>query len=226
MDHLGGIAWHCATRALRGMPPPTYVVPRAVVDEVRELFRVWRTLDRSDLEHELVGAEPGDEVPVGKNLVARPFRTFHPVACQGYAIWSRKKKLKPEYAGLSTKEIQDLVVRQQVEVSEPIETPELAFTGDTLIDALEREEVMRRARVLVMEVTFLDDRVSVSESRAMGHVHLDEVIARADLFENEALVLTHFSSRYDRTEIRALLDERLPPTLRDRAMPLLTGHRS
>ena len=28
MDHMGGVAWHAATRALRGLAPPTYVVPR------------------------------------------------------------------------------------------------------------------------------------------------------------------------------------------------------
>src|SRR5688572_33484511 len=27
MDHMGGVAWHAATRALRGLAPPTYVVP-------------------------------------------------------------------------------------------------------------------------------------------------------------------------------------------------------
>ena len=49
---------------------------------------------------------------------------------------------------------------------------------------------------MILECTFLDDRVSVAECRAKGHVHLDEIVERADLFENEAILLTHFSARY------------------------------
>ena len=76
---------------------------------------------------------------------------------------------------------------------------------------------------MILECTFLDDRVSVAECRAKGHVHLDEIVERADLFENEAILLTHFSARYSSTEIVALLDAKLPPALRERVTPLLPG---
>ena len=49
MDHMGGVAWHCATRSLRHMKPPTYFVPRENVDAFEELFEAWRKLDRSTL---------------------------------------------------------------------------------------------------------------------------------------------------------------------------------
>jgi ribonuclease Z len=70
-------------------------------------------------------------------------------------------------------------------------------------------------------VTFLDDRVPVAEARAKGHVHLDEVVERAELFENEALLFTHFSARYRPAEVRAILAARLPPALAERVTPLL-----
>ena len=50
-------------------------------------------------------------------------------------------------------------------------------------------------------VTFLDAQVTVAQARGKGHVHLDEVLERTDLFENEALVFTHFSLRHTREEI-------------------------
>ena len=98
---------------------------------------------------------------------------------------------------------------------------EVAFCGDTTIDVLEREEVVRRARVLILEVTFLDDRVSVENARSNGHIHLDEVIERAQLFENQAILFTHFSARYTRADIVKILAERLPDSLRDRVSMLL-----
>ena len=101
--------------------------------------------------------------------------------------------------------------------------PELAFTGDSRIEGLEAEPDALRARRLIMEVTFLDERVSVEQCRSKGHIHLQEVVERARLFENEAILFSHFSARYRRHEIDALLDERLPPDLRLRVQPLLTG---
>jgi ribonuclease Z len=224
MDHMGGVAWHAATRALRRMAPPTYVVPRENAEAFAELFEVWRRLDRSDLAHRLVPLGPGEELELGHHLVARPFRATHRVPCQGYGLWRRTKHLLPEQRGKDGRELARLK-RAGVAIEEELLRPELAFTGDTRIEVVEREEVVRTARVLVLEVTFLDERVSVEECRAKGHVHLDEVVERAELFENEALLLTHFSARYTKEEIPALLDARLPPGLRERVTPLLAGHR-
>jgi ribonuclease Z len=222
MDHMGGIAYHAATRSLQRLGPATYVVPRENEAAVAALFEAWRRLDRSELGHALVPLAPGEEWVLPNRLVARPFRSFHTVPCQGYALWSRRRKLPPELVGLSSEEIVARKRRGEDPTVE-IEVPEVAFTGDTLIEVVEREEVVRRARLLVMEVTFLDERVTVDECRAKGHIHLDEVIERAALFANEALLFTHFSSRYEPSEVVELLDRKLPPELRGRVTPLLSS---
>ena len=80
---------------------------------------------------------------------------------------------------------------------------------------------MRTAKLLILEVTFLDDQVSVEKARSTGHVHLDEVCERADLFENEALLFSHISRRYRAREVREILARRLPASLADRVVPLL-----
>ena len=222
-DHMGGIAYHAATRALRGMRPPTHVVPASRASAVEALFDAWEVLDHGRPPHRLVPLAPGQEHPLGGNLVARPFTSPHTTPCQGYGLWRRKQKLKAAYLGRSNDEIRRLRQDEGVEVTETVETPEVVFTGDTRIDVVEREEVVRRARLLILEVTFLDDRVSVEDARAKGHVHLAEVAERADLFENEALLLTHFSSRYSAGEIPGLLEAGLPRSLFERVTPLLTG---
>ena len=127
----------------------------------------------------------------------------------------------PEYAGLSSEEVGRLRTREGVRVTEVQERCELAFTGDTSIEVVEREEVVRTARVLVIECTFLDERVSPEGARESGHVHLDDLARHADALENEAIVLTHFSSRYTDKQVRELLAARLPGPLRGRVRPLL-----
>jgi ribonuclease Z len=224
MDHIGGIAFHAATRGMLGMEPPTYLVPHENVKGVAALFNAYRRLDRSRLAHNVVPIGPGESYTLPCGLDARPFRSPHRIPCQGYGLWTKKKKLKAEYQGLSGPELRRLRVEDGVEITEVVEWPEVAFTGDTVIDVVEREETVRRARLLIMECTFVDDAVSVKQCRSKGHVHLEEFAERAALFENDAILMTHFSARYRPRDILRALDRVLPPGLRERVTPLLDGH--
>ena len=76
-------------------------------------------------------------------------------------------------------------------------------------------------RVLVLECTFRDHKKSLEDAHAGCHVHLDELLSRASSFENEHLVLMHFSQLYKPREVTALLAERLPPGLAARTLALL-----
>jgi ribonuclease Z len=222
MDHMGGVAWHASTRELRQLSPPTYVVPRENATDFARLFEVWRALDRGDLPHRLVELGPGDEFELPCKLIARPFRSPHRVPTQGYMLWKRHRKLRPEYLGRTPDELRELAADLGPALYDWTETPEIAFTGDTLIEVLEREPTLLRARLLVIEVTFVDERVPIEKARSKGHIHLDEILERAALFENEAILFTHFSSRYrDSDVLRAL--ERLPASLRSRVTPLLAS---
>lgn len=225
IDHMGGITWHAATRGLQNLGAPTYVVPPENEEGIKALFAAARVLDHSELAHHLVPLGPGGEHQLSKNFWVRPFRALHVVPCQGYAIWERRKKLKPEYRSLGGDDIRRLRVEEGIEVTESAETPLVAFCGDTLIEVVEREEVVRRAKLLILECTFVDDRVSVEKCRRFGHIHLDELVERASLFENEAILLTHFSARYHARDIVEALEKKLPASLQDRVVPLLNGHR-
>ena len=222
IDHMGGVAHHCATRALTHLDPPTYLVPAENVDAFHDLLAVWRRLDRSDLLCEVVPMAPGNEHTVRPGLVAIPFRSPHRVPCIGYGLWEERNKLKPELQGLDGDRIRELK-QSGHEVTERVRAPIVAFTGDSLIEVVEREAVVREAKLLIMEVTFVDDRVSVAQCRDKGHIHLDEVIERADLFQNHAILFTHLSARYRAEEAQAIVAQRLPASLRERVTLLVAG---
>lgn len=215
MDHAGGLAYHAATRDLMGMKPPTYWVPRENHADFLALFDVWRRLDRSDLPCNIVPVGPGERVALDASCSFLPFRSPHRVHCQGYALIRRRPRLRADLVGQPQAEIRRRRLAGEA-VSEDADVVELAFTGDTLIEVVEREPMVRTAKVLVMEVTFLDERVPVEACRGKGHVHLDEVIARADLFENEHILFTHLSQRYSAADAARILDRRLPASLRAR----------
>ena len=140
-------------------------------------------------------------------------------------IVRRVARLKPELVGLTGPEI---AARRRAgeEVSAYDDRLELAYATDTLVSALDHAPELYKARVLIVECTFLDQRKSLEATRAGCHIHLDELCERADLFENEHVVLMHFSQLYRPDEIPRILASRVPPKLRARIIPFMPadGH--
>ena len=54
-------------------------------------------------------------------------------------------------------------------------------------------------------------------------MHIDDFVEHADKFENEHILLIHFSARYSADSIIAALDQRLPHELRKRCTPFMNG---
>ncbi len=220
VDHMGGVAHHCATRALLKMAPPTYVVPHVNVESFNKLFAVWRELDGNELPHRVISLAPGEDVLLRKGLRARAFPSTHRKPCQGYVLYSEREKLLPELAGASPETIAE---RRDagLAITSTLSEAELAFTGDTTIEGLLACTEALHAKRLMLEVTFLDERVSRSMAHDKGHIHLTDVIENASAFQNEALLFTHFSARYSPAQIKSILRSKLPPSLRERVTPML-----
>ncbi|VVA95275.1 unnamed protein product [Arabis nemorensis] len=223
MDHIGGLPMYVATRGLYKMKPPTIIVPKSIKECVESLFEVHRKLDSSELNHNLVGLDIGEEFLVRRDLKVKAFKTYHVIQSQGYVVYSTKQKLKQEYIGLSGNEIKNLKA-SGVEITNSITTPEVAFTGDTTSDFVvdENNADALKAKVLVMESTFLDDSVSIAHARDYGHIHLSEIVKHAQKFENKAILLIHFSARYTVKEIEGAVSA-LPPPLEGRVFALTQG---
>lgn len=214
IDHAAGLPYYVSLRRLLRMPPPEVFCPARIRPDIENLLAAWRRLDSDAEACTLHGLRPGDTVPIGKGRFVRTFASPHRVVSLGYTVMQTKKRLRPSYRGLGTGDIADLV-RGGETVDEVIEVPELCFPGDTRIEVVERVPEVRRARILILECTFLGDAPTAAYAAAGGHIHLDQIAERADLFENEHIVLTHFSRRYSHARIDAAIQS-LPRRLRDR----------
>ena len=204
------------------MSPPEYYLPAENEEAFHDMMSAWRRLDRSELPCTVHPLKPGDRVQLAKTRWVNVFRAVHRVPTIGYALGRTVRKLKPEYIGLPGKEI-GARIQAGEDLHDVVDVNDLAFCGDTTIDVVKREAIVRTARVLILEVTFLDDRISPERARRQGHIHLEDVVANAELFENEAILFTHFSRRYSTRQIREILQDRLPPTLLERCQPLPLG---
>ncbi|XP_054808127.1 tRNase Z TRZ1 isoform X1 [Prosopis cineraria] len=223
MDHIGGLPMYVATRGLYRMKPPTIIVPSSVKEDVEKLFEVHRKLDHSELKHNLVGLDIGEEFYLRNDIKVKAFKTYHVIPSQGYVLYSVKKKLKHEYLGLPGNEIKKLKF-SGVEITYTLEEPEIAFTGDTMSDFIVDDSNIDalRARILVMECTFVNDSITVTHARDYGHTHLSEIISHAGKLQNRAILLIHFSARYTEEEIQEAIAA-LPPPLAGRTYALTEG---
>ncbi len=212
LDHIGAITQHAARRALLGMADGIYVVPRAIAPRVEALFAAAGALDGQTIPRQVVELEPGESYEIGKNRWVRPFETFHRVPSQGYTVWERRTRLRDEFRGLPGARLGELR-RAGTDLDESHEVPLLSFTGDTRIEVLERCAELQRTETLVIETSFLDERVTVPEAREMGHIHLDELLDRTALLPRGEVVLSHFSARYQSGEIEPMVRSRLPDEL-------------
>lgn len=223
MDHIGGLPMYVATRGLFSMKPPTIFVPKSIQENVQKLLDVHRAMDQSELKLTLIALDVGEEYNLRKDLKVKAFKTYHVIPSQGYVIYSVKQKLKPEYVGRPGNELKDLRL-SGVEITNTITSPEIAFTGDTMADFIvdpANVDVLR-AKILVMECTFLENSIAVEHAREYGHTHLAEVVKYAEMFQNKAILLIHFSARYQVDEIEAALSK-LPASFANRVFALTEG---
>lgn len=226
VDHIGALPALLGIRALQGkMTPPRVVMPAEIVDDLTAALAALSRLQRFPLEIDAVGMLPGDELALRGDLRVRAIRTFHPVPSLAYLIVRRVARLRADLQGLSGPQI---AARRRAgeEVSEHDDRLELAYATDTLVSALDHAPELLAARTLIVECTFLDERKSLEATRAGCHIHLDEIIERADRFTGEHVVMMHFSQLYRPDEIAPILDARLPAGLRRKVVPFVptSGH--
>ncbi|HEU4579417.1 MAG TPA: MBL fold metallo-hydrolase [Polyangiaceae bacterium] len=211
-DHCGALVSLLGMRGLMRLPPPRLFLPAEIADSIREALQLFSRAQRYEFTIQTEALLPGDERELRPDLSVRAFRTHHTGPSLGYQFFSRVPKLKPEYLGLPGKEIARR--RQQGDdLFDHDERLELAYATDTLLHVVETTPSLLRTRVLILECSFLDERKAVSASRSGGHVHLDELLEKASAFQNEALVLMHFSQMYSPADVHAILKRRCPPEL-------------
>jgi ribonuclease Z len=215
LDHIAALPVYVARRRMLKMEPPTIYLPNEAVDLVNRLLHIIQRLDRGRLPVRLVGLEPGQEVELSRELVVSTLATKHTIPSLGFLVYERRKKLKPEYHQLSGEQIRDLRL-SGVEVSSEIRIPKVAYLGDTTPAGLDANPDVYRAEILILEMTFVGRDERPEKIHKFGHMHLDDILARADRFQNDWVVASHFSTRMPSDVIQRIVEKRLPEGLREK----------
>ncbi len=220
LDHAAGLAHHASRRRLDGMPAARVFAPEEAVPDLEAWLTFSQRLEKVDYDLHVTPVRPGRSIALRQDLELKILPGRHRVPTVGYLFSEVRRKLKDEFLHLTGEEI--VALRSKgVEVTRREETPLLAYPGDCGPAIFEAAPELFRARVLLIECSFLKPE-DLDRARDYDHLHLQDFLERAALFENEVIVLTHFSQRYRVEEIREALRE-LPVALARRVVPFLSS---
>ncbi|MDD3147057.1 MAG: MBL fold metallo-hydrolase [Candidatus Riflebacteria bacterium] len=138
-------------------------------------------------------------------IFMRTFKTRHSQRqlSLGYNIIEQRRRLKPQFAGLSQREINETIwAKGKEEVAEEFEKIIFSYGGDSR--PIEPEKISE-SLFLCHECTYMD--VEDDERNFQQHSYLDEVLETAMAAKVETLLLFHTSLRYNLDEIRKKLEE-------------------
>lgn len=218
-DHAVGLALHIATRKLLDVTPPVIYLPAVILDDVRNMISAWERLERRRTKYTLIPVKAGDRYDMRKGLFFRAFPTEHSIPSMGFQVFEERRKLRPEYIGLDGPAIVELKKRG-VEITDAVEIPLVTFVGDSTITPVDRFPEILRSQVVIVECTFLapEDRPM---ARKKKHTHVADIVERAEKFAGcEHLVLSHFSTRYTREDVKRELAAILPDSLKGKTQIL------
>lgn len=159
--------------------------------------------------------EDNQEIHVQKDVVVQAIRNNHIMTDEenmkshSFKVFRTKKKLKEEFASLTGNEIKQK--RDEIGIENmTYEQRENIFTysGDTPI---ENDGRWNDSKILIHEATFLKkEDMGESGNRWNKHSTLDEVMEMISQSKGiEQLILSHFSSRYDKEEIQLAVNNEI-----------------
>ncbi len=221
MDHAAGIAYYLSHRNFCGQSPGTILAPQNLLEPMREIIDAWGRLDGNKIPANLIGVKAGDEYQIKPNLFARVFPTKHSKGSVGYCVIEKRKKLKPQYAGLTGPQLVELK-KQGTEIDYPLEFPIVTYLGDTQYVDFSQLKYIVESKILIAECTFYEGE-HAERAEAGRHIHINEFAGLIEKLQNEHIIITHITQRTPLRDIKRILKESLSPEKYQKVIPLIAG---
>lgn len=200
LDHALGLPFVLSMRTQQGKPSTRVLCPREIVEPLARLIQVSEELENVKYDYEISGLGSGDSIAVGKDLEVEAFSIDHRVPSLGFHLWQTTSKLRPEYSRLAKDDLLELK-RKGASIGTEEKRLWLTYCGDTGPGVFDLDTRIFDSSYLILECTFVG-AAHRDLSREYGHMHLQDIAARKDLFRNDELILHHWSTRYDCSTIR------------------------
>jgi ribonuclease Z len=209
MDHSAGFAYYLSQRNFCGLPAGTILAPANLIRPMQEILDLWARVDGNRIPAKLVGMQAGEEYQIKPNLYARTFPTKHTPGSIGFTVLEKRKKLKPEFIGLTGPQIVELK-KQKIEIDTVLEVPIVTYFGDTQYVDFAKLDYIVKSKILIAECTFYEDE-HADRAEAGRHMHITEFASLMERLQNEHIIVSHITQRTPMPEIREMLEKHLAP---------------
>jgi ribonuclease Z len=215
-DHSNGIYYYISHRNLAKMVPGKIYLPEEALKDTELAISALSSLEYAKRNYELIPLAKNQEIAYDRDHVIRTFETDHRIPSLGFLIQNKKSKLKQEFLNKTQPEIIELK-KSGVNITDTIFEPFITYVGDSTIKPVDQFDFISESTILIIECTFLaPDHYDQAVQRK--HIHLQDIIDRAEQFKNKHILLTHFSMRYTDEMIREYLAAKLPDCLREKVI--------
>lgn len=143
----------------------------------------------------------------GRPYLIRTFKCYHGVPSVGYGISETRKKIKPEYASLSGKEIGELR-KSGTDITYVKEYPLFVYLGDTTVSVFhdDKNKKVFNYPHIITECTYIyDDQVELAHDH--NHTHWLDIVDIIKSHPDIEFILIHFSMRYRDNEIKIFFEQ-------------------
>lgn len=215
-DHSMGIYYYLSHRNLAKMTPGKIYLPKGALEDTERLIQANEAVEHAKRTYELIPLDIDEEFDYDRNHTIRTFETDHRIPSLGYQVYTKKSKLKEEFLGKTQHEIIELK-KQGIEITQTTFEPFICYLGDTTIAPVDKYDFITKSKILIMECTFLTDE-HFDQAEERKHIHIQNIIDRADMFENKYILLTHFSMRYSDEFIKNFIYNKIPDRLKEKVV--------
>jgi len=223
MDHAAGLAYYFSQRNFVGNSTGCVLAPVALVEPIQALVRVWGGIEGHVSPARIVGMGPDEDFELRRGLLARTFAVNHGVPALGFAVIDIRRKLRSEFTDKTGPELVALK-KQGVEIEYTVEMPLVAFCGDTAEGDWLEKDIVKSAKVIILECTFFDPD-HVHRAREGYHMHVRDVARIVEKLENEHIVISHITRRTALREAKQTLEKMVSAETMSRVTFLMDGRR-
>lgn len=221
LDHSAGLPYFISQRALRHLPAPQVYCPPEMATPFARIMELYAEIEQFESPFRLQGIDYNTLYPLRGNFFFQGIRSPHRIPSNGYVILEKSIKLKQEFLDLPGPEIARRKGAGEDLFYEKLQ-PVITFSGDTRIEFVLENEMVRKSKILILECTYVLNDRPAERARLWGHTHLEDIAREAEAFRDIGrLYLMHFSPRYRPNTIRRAIKEKLPDWLADKTIPCL-----
>lgn len=211
-DHLGGLLQFNQLNARKGFPKVYFPRDCGSFPFLEDFTKKFDPHVQATEWTKLIDEQ---EISIQKDIIVKAVKNNHIPTPNGemkshsFKVYKVKQKLKKEYLNLTGLEIKKERERLGIEnMTNEIRENILTYSADTPI---ENNTFWNGSKILIHEATFLRRKDMGEKSNYWNkHSTLEEVMHMvANSKGIEKLILSHFSSRYNREEIQNAVDKEI-----------------